>query len=344
MPERTGRSWTIDFLKTIAIFGVLVIHVSAGRLGGGICADWLGGLFWAAASRASVPLFLLCSGALLLDPGHDLPLKKLWGRNFLRLLAALLFWAAAYRLLALRQTGFSPAGLIQAGKDLLLFHHQNHLYYLHIMLLVYAFLPVTRMLTRHGTKPQLQYALALWFVLGILYPTVHTFWPFTLLEGIPVQWRMNMAYAAIGYGLLGWYLQKWPLRRRTAGVLAAVGFASIFLGTAVFSARNGALYQGFLEGMSVGVCLLAAGLFGLGMSLPAPPERVRAFFAWWSKASFCIFLVHIFFLDLFRSRGWTLPGVPALAAIPLVSLALALCGGTVYALLSRIPVVRRWLI
>lgn len=345
MAPTQGRSWSIDLVKTIAIFGVLVIHVSAGRLGGAPGGgDWLGGLFWAAAARASVPLFLLCSGALLLDPDHDLPLKKLWGKNFLRLLAALLFWAMAYKLYFLWEDGISLPELVQAGKEVLLFHHQNHLYYLHIMLLVYAFLPVTRLLVRCGEKRLLQYALGLWFVLGILYPTLKGFWPFTLLEGIPLQWRLNMTYAAIGYGLLGWYLQKWPLGRKASAALALAGFALVFGGTWWLSLRSGALYQGFLEGMSLGVCLLAVGLYGLCTGLPAPGERVRRVLAWWSGASFCVFLVHIFFLDQLRSRGWMLAEAPALLAVPVMALVLLACGGAVYALLSRVPGVRRWLI
>ena len=335
------RFWEIDLLKTIAIIGVIVIHVSAGRIGGEVgSVDWLGGHFWGTASRASVPLFLLCSGALLLDPEHHLPTRKLWGKNFLRLLAALLVWAMAYEVYFLWQGG----GLVHAIKDVILFHHQSHLYYLHIMLLVYAFLPVVRLMVEHGEKRQIEYALALWFILGILYPTAKGFWPFTLLEGIPVQWRLNMTYAAIGYGLLGWYLRKWPLGRRSSAVLALAGFGLVFGGTWLFSLRQGTLYQGFLEGMSLGVCLLAVGIYGLCTGSAAPSDRVQSGLAWCSKASFCIFLVHIFFLDQFRRRGWMLAETPAVLSVPLVSAVLLVCSGAVYAVLARVPVVKRWLI
>ena len=340
------RSWDIDLIKALAITGVVLIHVSAGGFSGSVgSGGWLSALFWGTVSRASVPLFFLCSGALLLDPGHDLPMKKLWGRNILRLLAALLFWAMAYKVYFLWQGGaLTAANLIQAAKDVLFFHHQNHLYYLHIALLVYACLPVTRLLVRHGDRRLLEYALGLWFLLGILYPTVKGFWPFTLLTGIPVQWRLNMTWAAIGYGLLGWYLRRYPLSQKAAGLLAAGGLAFIFGGTWWMSLRQGTLYQTFLEGMSVGVCLLAMGIYGLCVRLPAPSDRVRQGLAWCSGASFCVFLVHIFFLDQFRRQGWMLTELPLLLSIPLVSAALLVCGGAVYAVLSRVPVVKRWLI
>lgn len=45
-------------------------------------------------------------------------------------------------------------------------------------------------------KQLLEYTLTLWFLLGIPYPTVRIFWPFTLLVGIPTQWRINMTYIA----------------------------------------------------------------------------------------------------------------------------------------------------
>lgn len=54
--------------------------------------SWLAGLLWSALSHAAVPLFLMASGALLLDPTRELSLKKLYTKNFPRLLAAMLVW------------------------------------------------------------------------------------------------------------------------------------------------------------------------------------------------------------------------------------------------------------
>lgn len=338
-----ARYGSIDFLKALAIFGVLTIHTcTLGYQTPVGSASWGAAVFWGAVTRASVPIFLMCSGALLLDPARALPFQKLYGKNILRLLAAMLIWAMAYKCyhLAMDHT-FTAAALWQAFKEVLLFKQEFHFYYLHMMLLVYVFLPVTRSFVCHAGRGTLQYFLALWFLLGIVYPTLRPFWPLRLLDGIPAQWLMNMTYAAIGYGVLGYYLRRYPLRFGAGLSLFAAGFLFVFGATWRMSLHTGTLYTGFLEGMSMGVAAMAAGLFSMAVRGHTPCPRVCTQL---SRASFCIFLAHMFFLYTFNELGATVLIGPCLLTIPAsvcCSLALSFL---VYLVLSRIPVVKKYLI
>lgn len=352
MKERTApavqtRSQAVDLVKTVAICGVLMVHVTAPALTGGETGSppWLCALLWACVSHMCVPLFLMTSGALLLDPARPLTLKKLYTKNFPRLLAALLFWAVCYKLFALCLHGMTVPGLIQAAKEVVLFRHEEHLYYLHIMLLVYAFVPITRLLADHADRRQLEYLLGLWFLLGILYPTVRTFWPFTLLVGIPKQWLMNMTYASIGYTLLGRYITAYHARgRRPFWILSiAAGAAMAFFGCWAASMAAGQADTHFLEGMGVPMWLLAVGIYGLcqSASIPAGLRRTAEYL---SKASFCVFLTHIFFLKAFSRLGVNALMGPVAVTAPLVAALLLGCGCLVYEVLRRVPVVREYLI
>ncbi|HQC35965.1 MAG TPA: acyltransferase family protein, partial [Bacillota bacterium] len=152
----------------------MCIHVCAGfgNYSPG-ASGWTAFLFWGSLSRAGVPLFLMCSGALMLDPEKDPGLKKLWSKNILRLFAALFFWAFCYGLFHLFRTGnLNAPSLVGLLKDVLFFRHEQHMYYLHIMLLVYAFLPVTRAFAARAERSQLLYFLCIWFLLGIVFPTL----------------------------------------------------------------------------------------------------------------------------------------------------------------------------
>ena len=339
------RNGAVDFLKTFAILGVLFIHASTSSyyqpLGS---SPWLWGLFWGSISRASVPIFLICSGALLLDPQRDLPLKKLYGKNVLRILTALFFWAMVYKVFGLlRAHTLSSATLIQGIKEVLTFQHEFHFYYLHITLLVYALLPATRLIAAHADKKALEYLPGIWFLLGIVYPTVKPLWPFTLLNGIPAQWALNLTYASVGYGLLGWYLRQYAGRWKLWAALGALGFALTYGGTIGASLLDGALNVTPLNGNTVGVALMAAGICGAAFAgLRGRPPLPGS--AWLSKASFCIYLVHVFFLYTLSDHGISaLMFHPALA-VPL-TVALMLAGSLlVYLILRRIPVVRQWLI
>ena len=204
------RSVPVDAAKTAAIFGTLLIHASAagGFAGAPGSFGWTSALFWNCLLRSAVPVFFLCSGALLLPPEKEVTVRRVWTKYIPRILAALLFWAAAYEGVELLR-GWRAAGVLertalrQAALNLVLFHHKNHLYYLHIILLVYAVLPLTRRLVAAADRRLLNYALGIWFVLGCLAPTLKFFPPLSLVGGIPAQYPINLTWCAVGYGVLG---------------------------------------------------------------------------------------------------------------------------------------------
>ena len=122
------RNGAVDVLKALAIVGTVTIHASTAAYYDGFGSlPWLSAIFWGTISRWAVPVFFLCSGALLLDPDRDLSLRKLWGRNILHILLAMWVWAFAYKVYGLLPGGITLAGLWQGAKEVLLFHHEFHL-------------------------------------------------------------------------------------------------------------------------------------------------------------------------------------------------------------------------
>ena len=102
--------------------------------------------------------------------------------------------------------------------------------------------------------------------------------------------------------------------------------------------RRGEFYEGFLGGMSVGVAMMATGIFG------ACPDKKTRMTALCSKASFCVYLVHVFFLRLCNAEELSVSNLaPALSA-PVITGIIFLCSLGVYVILSRIPIVKKWLI
>lgn len=209
-PTAGTRSAAVDAAKTAAIFGTILIHASA--MGGFAwetgSANWVWVLFWGSVLRCAVPVFFLCSGALLLDPEKSVTLRRVWTHYIPRIAAALFFWAAAYGtwpvLLTWLRTGIVEAeGLRMWGENLLFWRHKTHLYYLHIILLVYALLPITRFFAARADRKLRNYALGVWFVLGCVLPVLWAFWPLSQVGGIPAQYPINVTWGAVGYSLLG---------------------------------------------------------------------------------------------------------------------------------------------
>lgn len=347
---KTKRKHTVDLLKSLAMFGVIAIHscgLGYSAVGAPIgSAGWISRLFWGVLTRASVPVFLMCSGVLFFNPEKDVTASRMYTRYIPRVLAAMVFWGIAYkcaRLLLIDHT-FSVKTFVQGVKEVFLFNQEFHLYYLHIILLFYALVPIIRVFLKNASIRDVRYFLFIWFCLGILFPTVKDYPPFSSVTGIPLQWIMNMAYSSLGYGVLGYYIYYLrPFSKKAVYALAFLaGFAFVFFATWHFSVKNGALYQNFLEGMSVGVCLMAAGSFGFCSLLRF--KDGKGIFQYVSGASFCMYLIHVFVIGFFTYIGLTISLFPEFFSIPVVVLANGLIGIGVYAVISRIPVINRWLI
>lgn len=337
-----ARDTSIDLIKAVCALFVIIAHTSYnGYFQNAISSfDWVSTVFWGTIMRSVVPIFLMCSGALLLRPEKEISLKKIYTKMLPRMLVALLVWAFAYKMYYLLLQGFTWDGFVYAVKRVILFDHEFHLYYLHIVLLLYVFLPVVRAFAAACSKRLMEYTLVVWFVLGIVYPTVGGWWPFTLLTGVPVQWMLNMSYAAFGYLLLGYYIKTWPLKKRWVYSLCFLGgFAAMFAGTWVLSVKSGTLYQHFLGGMTVFSCVKAFGFFGLLTgSARAMKLGAKKTVQYLSKASFFVYLAHPFFLYIERGLGLDVDILPCILSVPLLSILNMACCVAVYFVISKIPV------
>ena len=347
-----SRNGAIDRVKTVAIIGTILIHVSAaGILAGDVGSlNWSVDLVWACLLRCAVPLFLMCSGALFLPPEKKLTLRTLWGKYILRIAAALFFWSGAY---CLWDRGFPfvlrDGGAWEAAKgaflDWVCFRHKYHLYYLVILLALYAILPLLRLLAQKGSDSLLRYSLAFWFVCGSLLPVLFALPPLGYTEGFIREYALPLTWAMAGYLLAGDYLNRRSRQRRprTWLLLYLAGLAVTWGGTLILSRWQGALSELFLSGAAPGQVLEAVGLFGLirsgtgGRTGPRWAETV-------SRASFCIYLLHPLFLDVLHARGFSTAAQSSLWAAPVqTALLFALCF-LCWLVLRRIPIVNKYLI
>lgn len=340
------RDPALDVVRALAILMVLTIHsASAGLwtpLAGG---DWWSALAWGSAARPAVPLFFMCSGALML--GRELSPKRLLTHNLPRIAAAMFVWAFVHELSTmLADGGLSAAGLWEAFKRVVLFEHVSHFYYLHILLLVYAFLPIVRVFLRAASRREVEYLLAVWFVTGILFPLLQSFWPFTLVAPLRSWWKMNMAYAAIGYAVLGHYLRQYggTVRRSWYHLAFWAGLSITFGGSALFSLRGGGLDERFWEGMSPGPMLMALGLFGLILGRERWPEPVIRITGQIAQGAFCIYLCHILFQRAFARVGISAGVSPCALTIPGMVVLLAAVGWLLWQVLHRVPAAGKYLV
>lgn len=340
--DQKNRLGYIDLVKAVGCLFVILIHTSVSAMYYPACTrEWYFGLFWKTVSFSAVPLFLMCTGALMLRPEKPLTIRRLYTRYIPRLLIALLGWALFYRVVAQVKTGgLTVESLPQILSDVLLFRHDDHLYYLHIALLCYALLPLLRFVTAQATRNQLRYLLLIWFVLGSVVPCVQQYLPF-VIRGIPGQSLLNLTYSSIGMVLAGYYFSRYPLKPLAGALFYAGGASGTFLIVRALKLR-GMNADMMLYGSAPLVLMMAAGLFCLAQAvplerLPGKGRLIRAI----SKSSFGIYLVHLFVLrEALRLNPLFYPQI---VSIPLTALAVLAVSFCVSRLLSFLAFAARWL-
>ncbi len=349
--SRPRRNTAVDVTKTVAILGTVMIHTAAA---GGFndpvgSLNWTSALFWGCLLRCAVPLFLMCSGALFLAPEKDLPLGRLWGKYIRRIVIALAAWSLIYVLwdgfLNLRGGLLTGAALRTALLDWVCFRHKYHLYYLVVMVAVYAFLPVFRLLLQKADRRLLCYMAGLWLATGCLLPFLFTQPPLSFVEGFPREYAVSFTWFAMGLGPLGRVISSSRRKLSPAfyGIVYLAGFVITFAGTLLLSLKQGWLCQHLLQGSAPGVVLQAVGIYGACDALCRGRRPVR-----WaervSRASFCIYLIHPVFLDLLILLGFHAGARMPLWVVP-AGVAILFCAGFAsWLVLRRIPVVNEYLI
>ena len=160
--------------------------------------------------------------------------------------------------------------------------------------------------------------------------------------------NLHLVLGYVGYYVLGYYLKQNTLSRAAEFalyLLGALGAAVTVGGTALLSRQRGELVQVFYNYDSPNVALMSVAVFVLfRYVLGVSEERSRR--ERLSKAaqvSFGIYLVHDLFLMLLRRVGIdALSFAPALA-VPVLAAGIFLCSFAVAWVLSKIPLVGRYL-
>lgn len=347
MNTSSSRSGSIDLIKCLAIGAVLLIHCSANRyqlfsIGS---PDWLAVLFWNGACKWAVPVFLMCSGALMNDPQRDLSLRRLFSRYLLRLVASLSVWAALYeclRVLILRGSA-PPSTLLWGGvQNWLRGDTYYHLYYFYFAIGLYLALPLTRLAARWASQQEIRYLLLLWLLFGSILPCLQYFFPFQLTGPSLLRFILSPIFTSAGLGLLGWYLHQNPPQRFFPSFLLFLsGFAALFFFTWQRSAAEGSLNIILLDGFSPAAILMGIGVFRMAQALTVR-HSLPSVAVFLSKGSFCIYLIHPFFQWLTRQNVWE--ALPPLWGTPLQAVLLLALSLAAYWVLRKIPFVSHWLI
>ncbi|MGW8289404.1 MAG: acyltransferase, partial [Candidatus Bathyarchaeia archaeon] len=155
MDPKTGKlSLPVDLIRTVAIVLVIVLHASTETVTvadqmspEGVTLWWTTNIYDSLA-RPAVPLFVMLSGALLLQPAKlDEPLGVFFKKRLNRIALPFLFWGIAY----FAWRAFVNGETLTANSILqgVLTGPYNHFWFLYLLVGLYLLTPVLRVLVAH---------------------------------------------------------------------------------------------------------------------------------------------------------------------------------------------------
>lgn len=346
-----GRLAYADLLRAVAVIALLLLQLAQS----GAASTPVGSSAWtvyhvcAALTCWSGPVFVMLSGAFLLDPkrGGRLTVHAL---RVLRLFLALVVWSAVYALLGYLSQGgrLSVDGMLAALRKAALGEVSGHLWFLYLFLGLYLAAPILRAFVRGASRAQLHYFFLLTFLVTFLLPTALRFFPSNPLFTHLDRMQLYLVLGYVGYFVAGYYLKTYTINRLAEAVLYVLGAGGAFVtvwGAAALSRRAGALDETLYGALTPNVCAMAAAVFVLfRYVLGISEERGRRRrMAGVGRVSLGICALYPLFLGLLTRLGlFSLPLTPALA-LPLdTALLFLLCFAGAW-LLSRIPVIGAYL-
>lgn len=348
---RPTRQWSLDVIRVVAVVGVVAIHVFAemvanpairGSLGwwGAVVVDI--GFIWV------VPVFVMISGALVLDPRHySAGPGKFYRKRLPRLGWALVFWSVFY--IVVIRTLLSGVPLTTAGvADALLGGKPyTHLYFLWLIIGLYALAPVLAAFLRDGGQRR-----ALIFAGTVLAVTVVTGVSASVLSGMGQPRPLTLLALTqwvpyVGYFLAGWALRSVRLtgaRLLITTVLTAGALAAVILQYGARSALP--ILDAFAPVSYYGpvVAIAALGVFVCGNSLlanPVPAPRVQRLLRELSDSAFGVFLAHFAIMVALRALDpFARAGGSLLLSAAEWGIVVVLSFAAVF-VLRRVPLLRR---
>ena len=335
----------LDVMRIAAIFCVVVIHTCTvpWRTLSPSDLDWQILNVFDSMMRFCVPLFVMISGALFLDPARELSTRRLFTHNILRIVTAFLFWSVSYAGLSfvlnfLRGMPYTPQAVGELIRNIAVGHY--HLWFLFAIVGLYLITPLLRLIA--ANKRLAEYFLLLSFALSMMY---------RLLARIPAlsmtlfDIHSNMQLTFVGgypfYFILGDYLHRHGVSDRLRHILYALGGLSVIgtaVGTAIWSVQMKTPIDSLYDYLLPTTALTAAAVFLFAKHhFTTVGERTQGFIARLSSLTFGIYLCHDLFNILLNKVGISAVSITPLLGVPLISVAVFIAAAGLAWCISKLP-------
>ncbi|MGE5574975.1 MAG: acyltransferase [Ignavibacteria bacterium] len=266
-------SLPVDLIRTIAVVLVILLHAAIEPTPNiDIMSSQGTQLWWTSniyntISRTAVPLFVMLTGALLLQTNKaNEPLGVFFKKRWNRIGLPLVFWGTVFFAWDFTVKG-QALTLVSVFQGVLAGPYV-HFWYVYILIGLYLITPLMRVIVANADWRIMRYFLILWFVgTGVISLL-------TLSVDIKSQtvWFRDSVFiftGLIGYFILGAYVARLQFRRSILFLGLVLASIWTIVGTYILEGNLGSAYnQFFLDASSFSVIIASVALFLLLAGIP----------------------------------------------------------------------------
>lgn len=227
--KRENRTVWVDFLKVIAMIFVILLHI----MGNTINTFGLSGnakvVYEAliAVLNCSVPIFVMVSGMLLLNPEKNITVKTILKKYIAKVLIILVTFGSFFILL---EEYFNTKTISFDLIKTVIIRLLNgdvwaHMWYLYMLLGLYLFTPFIKMIINNISSKNLMYLLLFLYLTTIFIPDLN------YLFNLKIDLYLGRS-PYLFYYLLGYYLGTYNVKEKqkiVIGILTLLSIAGVFI-------------------------------------------------------------------------------------------------------------------
>lgn len=342
--KKDSSIFYFELLRSIAILAVVILHSSAPLLNHfDHQYNWWAGNIYDSAMRWSVPIFVMISGALLLNPSKQQSIQQFLKKRISKVLVPFLVWSVLYSVFVWIMKGIKIELSFNLFKEVLMNilvgNSYYHLWFLYMILGLYLITPIIKIYTNHADKRSLEYFLLLWFISTGMFGLIEKF---SLIE---LRFEVPLVTGYIGYFILGHYLHHFkinPISKYSLYVLSVISLLITIWGTYYLTKQNGAFEGYFYSYFSINTILMATSVFIFFSGFRMPKnKKIKHVINHLSATSLGIYLIHPMILRFLFLHNFTAASTNPYVGILLLALATTLINFVIVMILKKIPIIKQ---
>lgn len=346
MRESGHRKNEYDILRILSALSVIFMHITVNNLYSlpMNSSAWLTSAVINAVSHFGVPVFVMISGAIFLDPSREPDIKRLWLHNILRMILVLIVWSTLYGVTDYLEYKAEPIYILREIID-----GRNHLWFIPMLIGLYMIQPILLRWVKNAKESEVRYFLILFVSIGVIWETLKAFNISGVIDHLDKFRNIEMVCSYVGYYIFGYYAVHVGLTKKARSITYFCGLAGCVLSAVcltLLSRVKGVPMTDLVDSFSLFTFTYSLAVFTFFIQVfktRSISSGLSGLITELGKDTFGLYLCHIALIERLGFLQKYFEALPTSLSLIIFAVILFIIGSLVSAILRRIPFVGRYI-